>query len=109
VSVLTRIVRNRLLARSLGWLAWFYAALVILGIEDDSATFLDSVALPLGAMRLSALVILKAVLLLTATVWLAIVAGNYFDRRVQQSEELTPSIRVLIGKILKIGLVLVAG
>src|SRR5690606_27535225 len=78
VSVLTRIVRNRLLARSLGWLAWFYAALVILGIEDDSATFLDSVALPLGAMRLSALVILKAVLLLTATVWLAIVAGNYF-------------------------------
>ena len=109
VSVLTRIVRNRLLARSLGWLAWFYAALVILGIEDDSATFLDSVALPLGAMRLSALVILKAVLLLTATVWLAIVAGNYFDRRVQQSEELTPSIRVLIGKILKIGLVLIAG
>lgn len=109
VSVLTRIVRNRLLARSLGWLAWFYAALVILGIEDDSATFLDSVALPLGAMRLSALVILKAVLLLTATVWLAIVAGNYFDRRVQQSEELTPSIRVLTGKILKIGLVLIAG
>ena len=109
VSVLTRIVRNRLLARSLGWLAWFYAALVILGIEDDSASFLDSVALPLGAMRLSALVILKAVLLLTATVWLAIVAGNYFDRRVQQSEELTPSIRVLIGKILKIGLVLIAG
>lgn len=109
VSVLTRIVRNRVVARTVGWLAWIYAALVILGIEDDSATFLDSLALPLGELRLSALVVLKAVLLLTATVWLAIVAGNYFDVRVQRMDELTPSIRVLIGKIVKIGLVLIAG
>ena len=108
-SVLSRIIRNRLVAHILGWLTWIYAALVILGINDDTAAFLDSLAIPLGAVRLSALMVLKAALLLIATVWLAVVVGNYIDERVRNSEELTPSIRVLVGKIAKIGLVLVAG
>jgi small-conductance mechanosensitive channel len=108
-SVLSRIIRNRFVGRTLGWLAWIYAALVILDINDDAAAFLDSLALPLGEIRLSALTMLKAALLLIATVWLAVVVGNYLDERVQRSEELTPSIRVLIGKVAKIGLVLVAG
>ncbi|BCG95379.1 mechanosensitive ion channel family protein [Mesorhizobium sp. 131-2-1] len=108
-AVLSRIIRNRLVARTLGWLAWIYAALVILHVSDDAATFLDSLAIPLGAVRLSALVVLKAALLLVATVWLAVVIGNYIDERVRLSEELTPSIRVLVGKVAKIGLVLVAG
>jgi small-conductance mechanosensitive channel len=108
-SVLSRIIRNRLVARTLGWLTWIYAALVILGINDEASAFLDSLALPLGEIRLSALTMLKAVLLLIATIWLAVVVGNYLDERVQRSEELTPSIRVLIGKVAKIGLVLVAG
>ena len=108
-AVLSRIIRNRLVARTLGWLAWIYAALVILGISDDTAAFLDNLVIPLGAVRLSALMVLKAALLLIATVWLAVVVGNYIDERVRRSEELTPSIRVLVGKVAKIGLVLVAG
>ncbi|WP_292124382.1 mechanosensitive ion channel domain-containing protein [Mesorhizobium sp.] len=108
-SVLSRVVHNRLVARLLGWLIWIYAALVILGVSDETAAMLDSLAIPMGAVRLSALVLLKAALLLVATVWLAVVIGNYVDERVRISEELTPSIRVLIGKVAKIGLVLVAG
>jgi small-conductance mechanosensitive channel len=108
-AVLSRIIRNRLVARTLGWLAWIYAALVILGIGDEAAAFLDSLAIPLGTVRLSALMVPKAALLLIAAVWLAVVAGNYIDERVRISEELTPSIRVLVGKVAKIGLVLVAG
>jgi small-conductance mechanosensitive channel len=108
-SVLSRVIHNRLAARTLGWLAWIYAALVIVGLNDDAAAFLDYFALPLGQIRLSALTVLKATLLLTATVWLAVVVGRFLDERVQSSEELTPSIRVLIGKFAKIGLVLFAG
>ncbi|MCV0351718.1 MAG: mechanosensitive ion channel [Nitratireductor sp.] len=108
-SVVSRIIRNRLLARTIGWIAWTYAAIVILGVNDEAAAFLDTLALPLGKTRLSALVLSKAAVLLTATVWLAIVIGNYFDERVQRSDELTPSIRVLLGKLVKIGLVIAAG
>jgi small-conductance mechanosensitive channel len=108
-SVLSRIIHNRLVARLLGWLIWIYAALVILGISEETGTFLDSLAISLGAIRLSALLLFKALLLLVAAVWFAVVIGNYVDERVRISEELTPSIRVLVGKVAKIGLVLVAG
>ena len=109
VSVLSRVIRNRLVAKTLGWLAWIYAALVILGFDDEAGTFLDSLALPLGEMRLSLLLVLKAILLLVATIWVAVVLGRYFEEQVQRSEELTPSIRVLVGKVAKIGLVVIAG
>ena len=108
-SVLSRIIHNRLVARTIGWLAWIYAAVVILGIDAEAGDFLDSLAINVGAFRLSALVTLKAVLLLVATVWIAVLLGNFIDVRVQRSDELSPSLRVLIGKFAKIGLVVVAG
>jgi small-conductance mechanosensitive channel len=109
VAILSRIIRNRLVARSVAWLVWIYAALVILGIDERMALFLDGVALPLGEVRISVLTVLKAVLLLTVAVWVATTVGNFVDERVQRSNELTPSIRVLIGKFAKFGLVLLAG
>lgn len=109
VSVIARIIRNRAAARILAWLAWSYAAIVIVGLEDEAAELLESVALPIGDYRLTALFVLKAALLLAGTIWIALVVGNFAEEKVNQSEELTPSIRVLIGKIAKIGLVVVAG
>ncbi|WP_150526698.1 mechanosensitive ion channel family protein [Roseibium sediminis] len=109
VSILSRIIRNRLVAKILSWLAWVYAALVILGLDDEATAFLDSLALPLGQMRISALLVLKAAIFLMIAVWIAVIVGRFLDQQVQKSEELTPSIRVLIGKVVKIGLVLIAG
>ncbi|MBO6719689.1 MAG: mechanosensitive ion channel [Rhizobiaceae bacterium] len=109
VAILSRIIRNRLVARGVAWLVWTYAALVILGIDGRVALFLDGLALPLGEIRLSALTVLKAAFLLTMAIWIATTVGNFVDERVQRSTELTPSIRVLIGKFAKFGLVLLAG
>ncbi|MBO6539545.1 MAG: mechanosensitive ion channel family protein [Rhizobiaceae bacterium] len=109
VAISSRIIRNRLVARSVAWLVWIYAALVILGIDQRVALLLDSLALPLNEMRISALTVLKAAFLLTLSVWIATTLGNFVDERVQRSSELTPSIRVLIGKFAKFGLVLLAG
>lgn len=109
VAILSRIIRNRLVARGVAWAVWIYAALVILGIDGRVALFLDGLALPLGEFRLTALTFLKAIVLLTIAVWVASTIGNFVDERVQRSSELTPSIRVLIGKFAKFGLVLLAG
>ncbi|MCC0044102.1 MAG: mechanosensitive ion channel family protein [Brucellaceae bacterium] len=109
VAVLSRIIRNRLVARTVAWLVWIYAALVILGIDQRVAQLLDDLALPLNEVRISALTVLKAAFLLTLSVWIATTVGNFVDERVQRSSELTPSIRVLIGKFAKFGLVLLAG
>jgi len=109
VAIASRVIRNRFVARLIGWAVWIYAALLILGFDDRAAFYLDSLALPLGDFRLSALTILKAAVLLTLAIWLATVVGSYFDERLQQTGDLTPSIRVLVGKIAKFGLILIAG
>lgn len=108
VSVFSRVIRNRLLAKTVSWLAWIYVALVILGFDDEAGTFLDELALPIGELRFSVLLVLKAALLLIATVWIAVALGRYFEEQVQKSDELTPSIRVLVGKVAKFGLILIA-
>ncbi len=108
VSVTSRIIRNRSIARVLAWLAWIYAAVGILGLTEQATVFLDSVALPVGGYNLTALFVLKALLLLAGTLWAASTLGNFIEEKVNQSEELTPSIRVLVGKVARIGLVVVA-
>jgi small-conductance mechanosensitive channel len=50
----------------------------------------------------------KAVLFLGIVFWLAFNIGDFLDQRIQRSQELTPSLRVLTGKILRIALLLVA-
>ena len=107
-SILSRVIRNRMLARTVAWLVWIYAALVILDFDGQAAAFLDSLAVPFGTVRISALGVLKTGLLLTVAVWVATVVGNFVDERVRNSTELTPSIRVLIGKFAKFGLVVAA-
>ena len=108
VAVLARIIRNRLIARLVAWAIWIYVALVILGIDDRAAQFLDGMALPIGDYRLTTLFVLKSLVLVTVAIWVSVLVGNFLDERVQRSTELTPSIRVLVGKVAKIGLVLVA-
>jgi small-conductance mechanosensitive channel len=108
VSVISRIVRQRMIARGLAILAWLYAAVAILGIRDEAATFLDNIAISVGTFRLTALLAIKAFLLLTFAVWASVMLGNYFEERVGRSDELSPSLRVLIGKVVKIGLIALA-
>src|SRR3712207_3963850 len=44
ISVVSRLIRNRALARIIGWAAWIYVALRITGTLDDVAIGLDSLA-----------------------------------------------------------------
>ena len=108
IAVGSRIVRNRLLSRLITVVAWGMAALSILDLLDPLMAVLDRTAITVGASRISALLVIKAILTLTIALWLASTIGKYLDGRVQRSEELTPTLRVLIGKFLKIGLILVS-
>jgi hypothetical protein len=103
IALLSQMIRSRLLGRMVSILVWVYVALVLLGALDEAALLLDAVGFSIGTFRLSLLLIVKVVVLLGALLWGAISLGNFFDNRLQRTEELTPSLRVLLGKVLKIG------
>ncbi len=106
--ILSRIIRNRLAAKLVSWCVWLLAAIFILGLSDDSALLLDRIALPMGATRLSLLTVLKTSALLAIAIWLANAMGSFLDHRLRNAEGLTPSMSVLFGKILKVGLIILA-
>ena len=108
IGLLSQLIRSRLLGKAVSVLVWVYVALVLLGALDEAAMLLDAVGFSIGTFRLSLLLIVKVVVLLGALLWGAISLGNFFDNRLQRTEELTPSLRVLLGKVLKIVLIITA-
>jgi small-conductance mechanosensitive channel len=59
-------------------------------------------------LRLTPLVVIKLGLLLIAALWLTNVASNFAENRINQSTDLTPSIQVLLVKMIRIGLLIIA-
>ncbi|OWV94177.1 mechanosensitive ion channel domain-containing protein [Rhizobium sp. R693] len=109
ISVLTRIIRNQMLARVVAAVGWLYFALYALGLDRALLAALDGIAVNLGAVRLSLLLVSKAIVLSVALIWLAVLIGNVSSNWIQKSVDLTPSLKVLISKLIKIGLIVFAG
>lgn len=108
IAVLSRIIRSRFLARSVTLIGWTIAALSITGLLSTAVSGLDSFAFNIGDFRLSALTVIKGVFLLVGLVWFASFSGNFADSRIKQIDDLTPSLQVLLGKFIKISLMIIA-
>jgi small-conductance mechanosensitive channel len=92
ISVVSHAIRSRFVGRIFTVIVWVFVAASIL----------------VGAMRISVLSVLQMLVFVGGLLWIAAHAGDFFDRRVQKVEELTPSLRVLLGKIIRIALVVLA-
>ncbi|HET6630524.1 MAG TPA: mechanosensitive ion channel domain-containing protein [Woeseiaceae bacterium] len=108
ISVVSNVLRSRLLGRIFAIAGWIYVAAAILGITDDIAAVLESLAFTFGDRRLSLLWLLELIAVFGVLLWLAFSIGNFLDHRIQRIEELTPSLRILLGKVLRITLVVAA-
>ena len=107
ISIASRLIRNRLVSRLITVVAWGLAALSILNLLEPVSRVLSDMAINVGQTKISALLVIKAIAVVAATLWLASAIGNFLDTRIQRSQELTPTLRVLLGKFLKFGLILV--
>jgi small-conductance mechanosensitive channel len=108
IRLVTSVIRNAFIVKLVSIAAWFVAALSILGQLETAAETLDSFAIEIGGLRLTPLLLIKAGALLIATLWLTNIASNYIESRITRASDLTPSIQVLLVKIIRIGLMVVA-
>ncbi|MBV8189464.1 MAG: mechanosensitive ion channel [Alphaproteobacteria bacterium] len=102
------LVRDPLWARFIALVVWTIAALSIVGLLTPTMAALNGVALTLGNLRISVLTVVEAVLSLAVLLWIATVVGRVLERRITASNNLTPSLQVLIVKLLKIVLAVIA-
>ncbi|GAB4394607.1 MAG: mechanosensitive ion channel [Kiloniellaceae bacterium] len=108
IRLVTTFVRNPALARTLAFCAWAVAALNITDLLDPTVALLDSLALTFGELRISLLTVVKGVLTLAVLLWAASTVSRFFERRISGIPDLTPSVQVLLGKLLKITLITLA-
>jgi small-conductance mechanosensitive channel len=108
IRIAARLVRNRSAARAVATLAWVIAALDILDLLDPTAAMLDGIGFTVGGAKLTALAVIKGVILIFVLLWLAVWAARLIESRIDASEDLTPSVKVLLGKVVHFVLLVVA-
>jgi small-conductance mechanosensitive channel len=108
IRLVTSVIRNPFMVRLVSLSAWLVAALSILGQLDATIEALDSVSVVLGGLRLTPLLLIKLAVLLAVALWLTNIASNFVESRITQSGDLTPSIQVLLVKMIRLGLMVFA-
>jgi len=109
ISVSSRIIHNRTVSRLIALTVFSYVALGILDLRPEATAFLEQMAIQLGDLRISALFVLRTVIVTVGFLWIANLLGNFFDSRINTVEDLSPSSKVLAGKVVKISFIIIAG
>ena len=104
----TAMLKESNWARLLSITAWIVSALYILNLLIPTINLLDRLAIDLGGVRVSLLLIIKGIIVFTVLLKLASSSSRMLEKRIFQFEELTPSVQVLLSKALKITLISVA-
>jgi small-conductance mechanosensitive channel len=110
IRLVTSVIRNEFIVRLVSLSAWLVAALSVIGQLEPTLQLLDSdpVSIVLGGLRLTPLVLIKLGALLILALWLTNIASNFAESRINRSADLTPSIQVLLVKMIRMGLLTVA-
>jgi small-conductance mechanosensitive channel len=108
IRLVTSVIRNPFIVSLVSLAAWLVAALSILGLLEPTIEALDSVSIVLGGLRLTPLLLIKLGVLLIAALWLTNIASNFVESRITRSGDLTPSIQVLLIKMIRLALMIFA-
>lgn len=108
ISILTGVIRTNVLARLAAFIIWTVTALNILDLLDPTIDMFDRAALSVGDVRISALMVIKGVLSLAILLWAATALSGILERRFRAVSDLTPSVQVLLSKLTKVALIVIA-
>lgn len=108
IRLATSLIRQPGWASLVATIVWVIAALALLGLLEPLHSLLDSIAFSAGDFRISLLGVINSIILFG----LFILAANFLirlaDDRMARLEGVTAAARVLITKILRIALIIVA-
>jgi small-conductance mechanosensitive channel len=108
IRLVTSTLRNPFIVRVVSISAWLVAALSIIGELEPTIEALDSVEVVLGGFRLTPLILIKLGVLLIVALWLTNIASNIAEGWIARSSDLTPSVQVLLVKMIRMGLMITA-
>lgn len=100
--LVTSIMPNRALAKIVVLIVWIVAALAVFDLLTPITDFLEASRLTIGETSISALGFIKGLIVAAALLQAAALAAQFAIRRIDTSANLSPSLRVLFTKIIRV-------
>ena len=108
IAIATRMIRNKALRKMVKWMGWIFITLEVLNLRETVTNALEVISLQTGDTKITALTVLTAIL----TLGILFVSASFLSRvgaaRINQIEDMSPSIRVLLIKVLQLTLFITA-
>jgi len=102
VNFAAKLIGNRFVSRVVTWGAGIWVVAVILGFDAGVLSFLDSLAITFGEFRLSALTVIKALIVTGLLLAGARLLTSGATQRIQKNPEISPSMQVLVIKAIQL-------
>jgi small-conductance mechanosensitive channel len=94
--------------RTLAWLVWLAFVLYVLGLTSDIIEYFDGVSFPIGKQRITLLLIGQAVVWVIAVLLLMLWIGRVLEERLMTAHSMDMTLRVMLSKLLRAVLVVLA-
>lgn len=108
IHLVSSLVSSEFWQKSFALFAWSIAALYVLNLLGPAQQLLDSYAINLGAARLSPYIILKGFGIGALLLWGAGAGSKLLQYQLKRVPDLTPSVEVLIIKLVRFALIFLA-
>ncbi len=105
IALVAGLIRNQFVYRLVTGFAWLLWAGYVVGWRHTIRSTLDSFGVVIGGLRVTPLLLIKTTVLLLLTLWAANAAADFLEKRVRGVADLTPSMQVMIGKLIRLGLI----
>ena len=108
IRVLVQFIANSAVRNFFALVIWTIAALSIFGLLEHTMTTLDGIAFAVGDFRLSALAVIKSIILIFSLLYFALFASSFVERKIFKVKSLTRTSQVLIAKVIRVTLIVFA-
>jgi small-conductance mechanosensitive channel len=108
IRFISTLIQSRVIAKWVAGVIWAIAALQILGWWGPTTSVLDSIQFGIGTNKISLLTVIKGLFYFVLFLWTATILSRVSEKHVKRIEEMTPSLRVLLTKLIRISLMVAA-
>jgi small-conductance mechanosensitive channel len=102
IALVTRLVGNGALRSLLRYGGWIWVTLILLDLTEEVRQLMDSLALDVGSVRFSLWTVVQAVVMLGLTLAVARFLAGTTSASVRRNPEISPSMQVLVIKMLQV-------
>lgn len=108
IGLASSFLRDRFWAQSVAGVAYLITGLYGLALVEDSIAVLEGMQFTFGEFNISVWTIIAGMIAFALTLWIGLALARVVETQIQRIPRMTPSLQVLIAKIIRILLITVA-